>query len=958
VDPDRFTLDHVARTIRAGINVAYQCHVDQYFHSGVTVRFGVARALHCALRALRAPAQAERVRQSAYAAAHGEVAMRQFRDHCLRMRRPHAARAGCGASRSVREVAVPVPDVSVIVPVYNKVAHLRDCLESILSQSLRTIEVICVDDGSTDGSRAVLHQSARDDPRIRVIELSENRGPGLARNAGLAAACGVFVQFTDADDLLPSDALALLLRRAQSDRVEVVRGGIAGFDTAAPGASRTLDSPPALSRFRPMDHRAFWVPWWHTSYLFSRAFLRSHRIAYPDLANGEDPVFLARVLTGVPLISVIPQVTYRYRSSSGEHRRSYRHLRDYLDQAEQIRELFLPSVPAAWFSGFAPAVLPEIETLIERVSMSDDERRTATAETARVFELPRATADARGRPRFLFMYKVCGLGGVEASIANKIEALRSVGAEARALFQSHYGEGGYLAARQPGFMVVGSHAAQQRVIRDFDPDLVMVIDSPSMLDVIGLAGVRCPIAFESHVPDPGAMDWQYQGGISDARLSGFVVPSAFSRSLLVALGVDAARVTVIPNPINPERFRPRPSTEILETIGVPAKRIPVLFVGRLEPQKDPVDFVRLARRLENVGGRFHCILLGDAVEGLDYAETVRAEARSVRDITFVSRMAYSDMELLYSAVAASGGCLVSTSRHESQPMVMLEAMACGCPVVATDVGGIREFLENGVTAYVYQAGDLDAAARAVQVLATDRSRRQAIVQAGIDYVGRHHGLTAAARAYVDLQGILSARVREMVEPPRPIPPPDESPVDLDKQRLADAVAGLLARPGKASGPEPLAPYQEVAPGVRIGFEPSANVMLAVSPVSGAREVDGTRRLILDYRPPSGWLSIEFSITWDELKHAQQYRFELSGRASRPMPCRVVLKLPQADGTSEEVRLCDILMTTADRSARGAGYLRKLFKPGSEDSCPSKIILFLDASAALHLELDDLAIELI
>lgn len=92
VDPGRFTLDHVARTIRAGLNVSYQCQTDLYFQAGTTVRMGIARALRCMQRSLRGSSRAERVRQRAYAAAHWEVARRQMRDRWLRMRKPYATR--------------------------------------------------------------------------------------------------------------------------------------------------------------------------------------------------------------------------------------------------------------------------------------------------------------------------------------------------------------------------------------------------------------------------------------------------------------------------------------------------------------------------------------------------------------------------------------------------------------------------------------------------------------------------------------------------------------------------------------------------------------------------------------------------------------------------------------------------------------------------------------------------
>ena len=77
-----------------------------------------------------------------------------------------------------------MPQVSVVIPVYNIEAHLRQCLDSVAGQTLSDLEVICVDDGSTDTSPAILEEYAQKDPRFQVIRQA-NAGPGAARNRGM-----------------------------------------------------------------------------------------------------------------------------------------------------------------------------------------------------------------------------------------------------------------------------------------------------------------------------------------------------------------------------------------------------------------------------------------------------------------------------------------------------------------------------------------------------------------------------------------------------------------------------------------------------------------------------------------------------------------------------------------------------------------------------------------------------
>ena len=99
------------------------------------------------------------------------------------------------------------PRVSVIIPVYNVEKYLRECLDSIINQTLREIEIICVDDGSTDDSLKILQEYAAKDNRITVIT-QENQYAGVARNAGLAVARGEYLSFLDSDDFFEPNMLA------------------------------------------------------------------------------------------------------------------------------------------------------------------------------------------------------------------------------------------------------------------------------------------------------------------------------------------------------------------------------------------------------------------------------------------------------------------------------------------------------------------------------------------------------------------------------------------------------------------------------------------------------------------------------------------------------------------------------------------------------------------------------
>lgn len=119
----------------------------------------------------------------------------------------------------VRTIATPL--VSIIVPIYNVEQYLKECLDSLVNQTLQDIEIICVNDGSPDNSADVVRKYMQADSRIKLIE-QENRGLSGARNAGLKVAKGEYVYFMDSDDWLEHDAMDVCYQKAIRGNVDVV----------------------------------------------------------------------------------------------------------------------------------------------------------------------------------------------------------------------------------------------------------------------------------------------------------------------------------------------------------------------------------------------------------------------------------------------------------------------------------------------------------------------------------------------------------------------------------------------------------------------------------------------------------------------------------------------------------------------------------------------------------------
>lgn len=114
-----------------------------------------------------------------------------------------------------------VPKVSAVVPVYNSAEYLPQCLESIINQSFKDIEIICVNDGSTDNSRDILTEYKNKDSRIIIID-KPNGGVSSARNTGLKAAKGKYVEFIDSDDLINVETFKNLVKEAETFDADIV----------------------------------------------------------------------------------------------------------------------------------------------------------------------------------------------------------------------------------------------------------------------------------------------------------------------------------------------------------------------------------------------------------------------------------------------------------------------------------------------------------------------------------------------------------------------------------------------------------------------------------------------------------------------------------------------------------------------------------------------------------------
>ena len=211
------------------------------------------------------------------------------------------------------------PLISIVIPLYNKEDYIRSCIESLAAQTFSDIEVIIVDDGSTDGSTAIVRRTCRTNPKFIYLR-QENAGVSAALNTGIAQARGTYIVRMDADDWAEPTMLELLYKTARTYDVPLVRCGIirefANGKTRAIPCTKTLMETTGLWCFNRLFgkiDRAFMTA---CATLYHRRLLDDTTITFStELTNLEDMLFNARIFSLDTSIVLLPEDLYHYRQT-------------------------------------------------------------------------------------------------------------------------------------------------------------------------------------------------------------------------------------------------------------------------------------------------------------------------------------------------------------------------------------------------------------------------------------------------------------------------------------------------------------------------------------------------------------------------------------------------------------------------------------------------------------------
>ncbi len=211
------------------------------------------------------------------------------------------------------------PLVSIIIPVYNRELYLRECMDSAVGQTYKNIEIICVDDGSSDSSMDILKEYADENNRITIL-IQNNSGAAIARNAGIAIARGDYLWFADSDDVLDINACKKFADYINKNTdVDIVILNTMDFKNVKDDIEYTrmnIGDMPKENPFSPIKYSSMLnkftspEPW---NKIFSRKFINDKKLRFQNLASCNDVYFSFCSLSLAGKIGYITDICYYYR---------------------------------------------------------------------------------------------------------------------------------------------------------------------------------------------------------------------------------------------------------------------------------------------------------------------------------------------------------------------------------------------------------------------------------------------------------------------------------------------------------------------------------------------------------------------------------------------------------------------------------------------------------------------
>ncbi len=234
-----------------------------------------------------------------------------------------------------------MPKVSVIIPVYNAQDYLKRCLDSVVNQTLKDIEIICVNDCSTDNSINILNEYAQKYSNLKIIDCKVNGGESIARNIGLDNVTGEYIAFVDNDDEIDLDFYEKLYNKAIETNTDIVKGDVHIINYNRENKKSNIND--LIKKYNSKLYFNYF--WWTAIYKFQ--IIKDNNIRFlENYPLGGDVLFLNQAILKTNKLALIDDVFYHYhrREDSGDSKiLSFEKVKSVLDIHEMIVDNILNS---------------------------------------------------------------------------------------------------------------------------------------------------------------------------------------------------------------------------------------------------------------------------------------------------------------------------------------------------------------------------------------------------------------------------------------------------------------------------------------------------------------------------------------------------------------------------------------------------------------------------------------
>ena len=228
------------------------------------------------------------------------------------------------------------PNISIIIPVFNNAKYLPFCLNSIIYQSLKNIEILCINDGSTDESLKILKEFQKIDNRIIIIK-QHNKGAALCRNKGIKKSKGKYIAFIDSDDMYPDNYTLELLYNKSIENNALICGGCLNRLKLINGSYNISEGGENFQFYKEeiISYFDFQFDFGFLRFIFDTKFLKENQIYFPNYLRYQDPPFLIKAMATATKFYQLNYTTYLYRKF---HKKILWNSRKIIDQYKGFNE--------------------------------------------------------------------------------------------------------------------------------------------------------------------------------------------------------------------------------------------------------------------------------------------------------------------------------------------------------------------------------------------------------------------------------------------------------------------------------------------------------------------------------------------------------------------------------------------------------------------------------------------